>query len=191
MFNEPHAPNQKDYTDVVSRAAATNPDIMAQLPSQYVGDSVTFVRNMDAIKFKPKIYVTNNPGTPGFISALGPLAEGVMGTAFWNPDMTTPGNKDFAALYKTLNKRDATFGSALASSCMQVFEAGVAAAGSIDPAKVTAAISNLHDASTVCGVFNIANTVPVPQIVVQVTGGQLNTIFPFEFATAKARLTNP
>ncbi len=188
VFDEPHTTNQKDYSDLVARAYATKPDIFAMC-AQFGGDSVTIVRNMDAIGFKPKLLSNGSLKVPGVPDSLGKSAEGEYGDGFWNIDLVTPGNKDFVSLFQAVNKRDPTYGAAVSYSGMQNFEAGIAAAGSIDREKVAAALSTLRNNNTVCGVWSVDKQ--CSHIFQQVSNGVLHTIWPVEYASAKGKLTNP
>lgn len=178
---------QSSYVDLVAKLQATNPDFVL-ISSNFPADAITIAKEMSSLNFKPKLEVINLIGYPGFIASLGPLANGVMGDSFWNSDMTTPGNPAFIKLYTTLYGKAPVYGNAIGFAAMELYQAAVAKAGSIDPAKVAAALSSLT-AQTVAGTWSPGH--PLGFVIVQAINGTLSTVYPFSAATAKGELTNP
>jgi branched-chain amino acid transport system substrate-binding protein len=124
-----------DFGAIAGRLAAAAPEVL--LGGTYLEDSIALVRAAKAAKVSPKIFaMTVGPAFREFGEALGPDAEGIMGTVAWMRSGNLPMAYDFSYRYKQRFGSNAAAQSAYGYAAGQVLEAAVRLAGSLEPAAV-------------------------------------------------------
>jgi branched-chain amino acid transport system substrate-binding protein len=129
------------------------------------------------------------PPTPDFPAALGPLAEGVLGSSQWVPqikgsDKYFGSAADYTAGFKKQFGDEPEYHNAEATAACLAFVLAVEKAGSADAAKVRDAMASL-DAQTFFGQIKFdasGQNVTKPMAVIQVQNGKPVTVWPKEAA---------
>lgn len=176
----------------------TTPDML--LGSGHEAEAVTTVKQCQQLNIDAKLYAfTVGPGTPDFASVLGKNADYVLGSSQWTPQETYTGIDAFktptsyAQAYKQAYGHDAAYQSADGTAVGLALQFAITQAGSIEPAKVRAALANL-DIMTFYGRihFNAAgmNTFK-PMATIQIQNGQAVTVYPADIANAQLQYPAP
>jgi branched-chain amino acid transport system substrate-binding protein len=131
VFDEEYREDSTDFTDLVRRLKASNPDLV--IGGTYLEDSIAFVREARRQNFSPKaIAFTVGPALVEFGDALGPDADGILGVVAWMRSGNVPMAYDFSFRYKEMTGRNAGVHAAYGYAAGQVLEAAVRLAGSLD-----------------------------------------------------------
>lgn len=153
VLDKPYPRTTTAFASYAADAKAAGADVLAGCA--FLPDSVALARALDGQGVKPKLEVFSiGPTDPTFGTTLGPIAEGIVGSTTWWPSLKTKGNADFVASFQRTFHRTPVYHSAAAYSSLQVLAAAVRAAGSLDQAKIRAALGTL-DRQTVSGRFKI------------------------------------
>jgi len=178
------------------RLKAADADVV--MPSSYTNDSILLLKGMDEIGYKPKAVMAQAAGfqEQSFLTAVGPLAEGVMSRSSFALDAVKarPAIPTVDALYKAKSGKDLNDNTARQVTAVQVLADAINRAGSTDEEAIRKAL--------------VATDVPGDQLIVpwqgvkfdetgqnieatpviqQVQGGVYRTIFPFDVAAAPAK----
>jgi branched-chain amino acid transport system substrate-binding protein len=131
VFDEEYREDSTDFTDLVRRLKASNPDLV--IGGTYLEDSIALVREAKRQNFSPKaIAFTVGPALVEFGDALGPDADGILGVVAWMRSGNVPMAYDFSFRYKEMTGRNAGVHAAYGYAAGQVLEAAVRLAGSLD-----------------------------------------------------------
>ncbi len=100
----PYASSGTDYTAIIARLRKLDPDVV--LLTSYTPDAVLLARTMGELNYTPRLALLGSTAghqDPDLITALGPLAEGVLTFSYWNADIPRPGavafNEGFRARF--------------------------------------------------------------------------------------------
>jgi branched-chain amino acid transport system substrate-binding protein len=146
----------------------------------------------------PKLWgFTVGPALPDFITTMKDLANGVMSSSQWTPQVKYQGTdmwgtaQAFQQAYKAKNNVEPSYQAASAAACGVAYQAAIQAAGSIDPQKVRSALANLNIMSFYGPiVFNVAGSnTTKPMVTTQIQSGTLFTVYPSNVANGS--LTYP
>ncbi|MCI2419538.1 ABC transporter substrate-binding protein [Saccharopolyspora sp. K220] len=183
-----------DATSVVSRLADARPDVVAL--GGNVSDLSLIIKGLRSRGIRTPIATSGGGGalTPQFAQALGPEAEGIMGTGAWNSDLKLPGVAEAAAAYQqrfgTFMPQEAGESWAAVHELAQVMDSGA----TCDPVKIRDGLAGTEFAS------GPAAAVPpgkvgydatganrfIEPILVQWQSGALRTVHPPNVATTPA-----
>ncbi len=182
---------QTDFSAQVTEIAnlPEEPDVI--FTAMFPPDTSSFIRALRAAGVKSRMI-----GADGFdtVALLDAGADAVEGTWFtthgWNTDGTP--FADYVAGVEKANGAppEAPALSALGCSTVQVIEAAVKAAGSVDPAAIAAALPNLENVETITGTISYAGTTGVPGKTVTI-GGIEGGEFVFKDAFVPANIPQP
>ena len=185
VYKTVYPPEQVDFTPIVTRMAAANPDIV--VGGTQSDDAFNEVKAMVEQHFSPKLlFLSNGSNDPvNFPTKVGTNnVNGVFGAGDWFQDESSPGNSAFVAAYHQKygsGPIDPTSAEAYASG--QLLQAAVNKVGSLDNGKV---ISALHQGSWPCVEGNLSwNSVGEPQgqdLLVEWVNGQLVPVYPASIA---------
>lgn len=141
-LNEVYPPGATDYTDLIVKTKALNPDIVMGEPTP--PDAVTLIRQSKQLDFSPKLFYLHRGSIGGgFYQALGKDGEDVLFAFMWGINFPTPGNKDLVTAYNASGHNPAKAGTMGAWYAMaQVLLEAITAAGSLDTGKVIQAIKS-------------------------------------------------
>ena len=115
----------------------------------YVQDSVLMVKTLQSLKVNPKLIgFAFAVGIPDVLTALGPAAEDLFGVAIWEPACPTRARSSPTAPptptgYKAMFSIEAELPQRRRHRLRIVLQQAITAAGTLEPAKVRDAMSNL------------------------------------------------
>lgn len=182
----------KDYSAIVLRAKAAGAE--AFVCACYSPDSIQLTRQSKEMNYNAKMFVLSvGPALPDFLTTLGKDSEYIMSPDHWDERLRTPGNPEFVAAFTKRFAREPNYNAAGGYGGMQVLEAAVKAAGSLDQEKLREALLRL-DTVTVFGRYKVAETgaqVGKELFIVQWQKGKKEIIWPADLATAKPMLPTP
>jgi len=143
VFYEEYGKNPTDLSSLVLKMKAAKPDVF--FAATYLPESVLFVRTARELNFNPKLYMfTIGPGLDDFVQNLKKDAEFVGGTTFWETNSTRLGSPKFVKEYVAKYKTNPPYQAAASYSGMQILEAAVKKAGSLDREKVRDALATVE-----------------------------------------------
>jgi branched-chain amino acid transport system substrate-binding protein len=190
VFQQKYAPRAVDVSALLGRLKAAAPDVV--LAGSYEPDALLIARQMKEQDVAVKVLAFSIGATSaGFASAAGPAAEGVFGPSMWEPDLKTPGNREFVDSFKAKWGSDADSHAATAYAAGQVLEAAVKKVNGLDREKLRDALASLDTTTILPGKFKVddtgAQTGHVP-VIFQWQGGQKVIVGPDGMATGRAKL---
>jgi branched-chain amino acid transport system substrate-binding protein len=184
----------QDVTTYINKIKASRPD--AFIVTSFPNDAVLVGRTMEQLAVKVPIVIGVSAGyaLPSFRTSLGPVAERWMIVGGWNPDI--PGAKALADRYKKKFDVDMNEHAALAYQTAIVLREAVEQAKSIDREKINDAVRALKINPGPLMVmpykkieFDGAGQNPhATELILQVKGGELLTVWQEQYASTKAIL---
>ena len=203
VYYQQYPANSTDLTSVLTALKTSGPggavpDML--LGSGHENEAVTTMKEAKQLHVNAKLYAfTVGPATPDFISALGPTANDVLGSAQWTAQekyngtdvFGTPAN--YAQMYQAEYWHHPSYQSAESTAAGIAFQYAIQNAGSIDPQKVRDALASL-DIMTFYGEVRFdstgANTYK-PMATIQIQNGTLVTVYPSDVANAQLMYPTP
>jgi len=203
VYYQQYPANSTDLTSVLTALKTSGPggavpDML--LGSGHENEAVTTMKEAKQLHVNAKLYAfTVGPATPDFISALGPTANYVLGSAQWTAQekyngtdvFGTPAN--YAQMYQAEYGHHPSYQSAESTAAGIAFQYAIQNAGSIDPQKVRDALASL-DIMTFYGEVRFdstgANTYK-PMATIQIQNGTLVTVYPSNVANAQLMYPTP
>jgi branched-chain amino acid transport system substrate-binding protein len=186
--------NQNDFTALLQKIKARRAE--AIFSNGYFADSVAQIRQLREMNFDVKMFAgTVGPGLPRFAKDLGPSAEYVLGFSQWEPKpeaLKYPGMKEFIANYTKRYNDEPNYHSGSAYASMQIFEAAVKKAGTVDREKMRETLASIS-VQTIFGTWKVDETGMVQHegLTFQIQGGERMIVWPPRLAESKARLPMP
>jgi branched-chain amino acid transport system substrate-binding protein len=207
MLVEAYPRGTTDFTAILARMRAANPDVLAA--ATYFEDAVAVTRQLQASDVNPRMFgVTIGGDLPKFYEVLGRTAEFVYGAAQWESGLVTllragelvpvarryPGAREFVEAHrKEFPGADLSYHTAQAYAACQILAEAVKRAGALDGDKVRAAILGMT-LNTVFGGFKVdrdgvqtAHTM----LTFQWQDGRKVIVWPDELAPGKPRFPTP
>ena len=141
---ESYRKKQTDFTDLLEKINVR--DAEAIFSNSYFADSVAQIRQLRKLKLNMKIFAgTIGPAVPKFVEELGSSAEYVLGFSNWEPKpvLGHPGMIEFIETYESRYGEKPNYHAAMGYAAMQIMEAAVRHAGSLDPKKVRDAMASI------------------------------------------------
>jgi branched-chain amino acid transport system substrate-binding protein len=204
---EAYPAKTSNFTSVVSKVKATNPDALGA--ATYFDDAVAIVRHLREVDVNPKmVAMTSGADLPRFYEALGRNAEFVYGATLWEPDLAHlvrsgtviplarryPGVREFVEAYqKEFPGADLSYHSASGYTGCQVLVEAIRRARSVDGAELRATILAM-ELPTAFGGFKVDQDgiqVARTMLMVQWLDGKKALVWPEEIAVAKPRFPTP
>ena len=203
VYYQQYPANSTDLTSVLTALKTSGPggavpDML--LGSGHENEAVTTMKEAKQLHVNAKLYAfTVGPATPDFISALGPTANDVLGSAQWTAQekyngtdvFGTPAN--YAQMYQAEYGHHPSYQSAESTAAGIAFQYAIQNAGSIDPQKIRDALASL-DIMTFYGEVRFdstgANTYK-PMATIQIQNGTLVTVYPSDVANAQLTYPTP
>jgi branched-chain amino acid transport system substrate-binding protein len=181
-----------DVSSALTKIKPKNPDVI--IGSAHLAEGVAIIKQSAELGVKPSggFGETVAPPTPDFVTALGPAANGVLGSTQWT--VKTPGKDvwfgtaaDYAASFaKQFNGRQPEYHGAEATAACLAFVLAVAKAGTTSPDKVRDALAGL-DEQTFFGPLKFTATgqnLTKSMGVIQVQNGKAVAVWPKSAAEA-------
>ena len=183
----------------VQAAKAANPDIV--LNSGHLTEAIAINKAAKEQKLNAKIFAYSvGPSTPDFITALGADANYVYDGSQWTPQVKyTPAfyltGAQYVAAYKAKypGAGDPDYHVAESTAACLALERAIENAGSLDPAKVRAALAAL-DVTVFFGEIKFdprGINIYKPMVVEQIQSGVHHTVYPSTVADAKPMFPTP
>ncbi|MES2260363.1 MAG: amino acid ABC transporter substrate-binding protein [Pseudomonadota bacterium] len=170
------------FTAIVSELKSRNPQVV--LVNAITPQAVSLRKQMAAAGFKPKILVMEKGAEPEqFAQASGPLADGVVVAAYWDPSFNFAGARELAARFEKETGASVSQHIADSNTAASVLIDAIVAAQSLDREKINQAIART-DKSYVAGNvrFDETNTSKLPVVVSQWQGGKQVIVWPKRLA---------
>ncbi len=191
VFNETYPKGSSDFSALLTRVKQLDPDIV--FANSYLPDSQGIIRQCGEQRVNAKMFAVAVGAAEPQFGNLGSTANYIFGATQWADNMKTKGNAEFVKAYKAMFGRSPDYHSAANFGTMQVLEAAVKQAGSLDQDKIAAAISKT-DMDTVYGHFKVdARGVQVgyASALLQWQNGKQVVVWPDAVQQAKPILPTP
>lgn len=144
VFLQSYHKDEKDFTAILKKIESSGAE--AIFSNSYFSDSVAQLRQMRELNINVKMFSgTIGPVLPKFVDELGGTAEYVLTFSPWEPKLILgkPGMIEFIDKYEKRYGVKPNFYAAAAYMGMQVLEAAVKHATSLDPQKVRDALASI------------------------------------------------
>jgi branched-chain amino acid transport system substrate-binding protein len=182
--------NSPSLSAEAQRLKAAGADVV--LPSSYTSDAILIMRACNEIGYHPVILAqATGFEQQSFITAAGPLAEGVMSRTSFAVDAvsTRPAIAPVNAMFRARAGKDLNDNTARQITSVEMLADAIDRAGSAKPADIRAALvkTDIPGNQTIMPWKGIKfdetgqNTEATPAIH-QITGGAYHTIYPFDLA---------
>jgi branched-chain amino acid transport system substrate-binding protein len=187
VVDSQYSENSPDFSSILSLIKSKSPDVI--LWTGHETEALNFIRQAKSLDVSPKLLYSFTVGVPSsdFRKALGKDADYAFGMTPWLP---LPSLKDewfgdaasFATAYQQKFGYAPDYHAASAVADVETFAKSIAAADSIDAAKVRDAIAKI-DFESLYGqiTFGANGQISLPQSVVQVQEGKLVPVFSTDF----------
>ena len=193
VYQEKYPAKATDVSSMLTKVKAAAPQVL--VGGSYEPDGMLITRQMKDLDVNVKMLAFSvGAANPEFYAGVGPLADYVFGPSMWEPDLKTPGNKEFLDAYKKKWGRDPDYHSATGFAGGQILEAAAKKAGSLDREKLREAFSTLETTTILPGKYKVDETgtqtghIPVA---IQWQGKEKVIVSPEGMATGKAKLPMP
>lgn len=185
VYYEEYGKNPSDLSSLVLKTKAANPDMI--FGATYLPESVLLMKESKELDFNPKMYsFTVGPALDDFVTNLGKDAELVTGTTFWEATSNNPGSRDFVSQYMAKYKSTPPYQAAAGYSGMQVLEAAIKKAGSLDHEKIRDALASV-EVQTIFGPYKVDQNgaqVAAHAYVFQIQDGHRKIVWPAKIKEA-------
>jgi branched-chain amino acid transport system substrate-binding protein len=173
------------FTSIIAEAKSKGAEIV--LGDAITPQAIAIRKQMAAAGYTPKVLNIEKGAEPvQFADALGKLSDGIMVGGYWDPSFPYPGAADLAKAFESETKLSSSQHIADSYAAAQVLLDAIAAAGSLDPEKINAAIAKT-DKSYVVGPikFDADHTAKLPIVSLQWQSGKTVIVWPKASATGK------
>lgn len=189
-----YSANSPDLSAEVLSLKQKNPDVV--LFVSYTSDAILYLKTLHSLNWMPQMIIGDSAGfsDPSFVTAVGPLAQGVLNRSAWSlgkPDSLTA---KVSALYKAKTGRDVADASGRVMQAFIVLADAINRAGSTDPAKLQAALraTNLPVDQLLVGYDGVkfddtGQNVEGATYITQLDGSNYVTVWPQKAAQAALR----
>jgi branched-chain amino acid transport system substrate-binding protein len=189
VFNQLYPHNASDYTAIVQRIKASNPD--AVLGISYFPDAVGILRALKQAGVTPKeLFFTIGPAEPNFFKEVGNDANGVLFASNWWSNLPTQGNSEFVKAFNAQFGKNPDYHSAQNYAALQVLGEAVRAAGGVGGSyndKIRDFLAT-KEVKTVCGTYHVdSNGIQLgyTSLTLQWQDGKQYVVWPAEYAQRK------
>lgn len=191
VFNETYPKGASDFSALLTKVKQLKPDVI--FANSYLPDSQGIIRQAREQEVNAKLFAVAVGAAEPEFGNLGSTADYVFGATQWAANMKTRGNAEFVQAYKQMFGRDPDYHSASNFGAMEVVEAAVKKAGSIDQDKIAAAIAST-EMDTVYGKFKVDGRgvqMGYVSALLQWQQGKQVVVWPESAALGKAMLPTP
>ena len=185
VFEQKAPPDLEDFTPTIARLKAENPDLVF-VPA-FAPFAVRFAKQALELGLKPRAYHFTAGSTVGFRGPIGPKADFMTGEAYWVPGLRVGNWQRLEEVTKRtkIDLLEWTYVPILGYG-LEVLQAGIEKAGTLDRAKVMQAIQEV-EFTTTGGKYKargngIGSLNPFP---IQIQKGKVVAIWPPEGATGE------
>jgi branched-chain amino acid transport system substrate-binding protein len=148
--------NTEDLSTPLRAMQDANPQ--ALLAFTYPGESFLVTSQAREIGFNPDLFMAAvGVAFPAYRNAMGPAAEGVIGTGAWNPNVDIEGAREYFDRHVEMHDAEPDrWASAACYATGQVYQQAIEAAGTLDPVAVKEALDTT-EFQTILGTFRFEN----------------------------------
>lgn len=193
VLQEKYPARVTDVSSLITKLKSVNPDVI--VGGSYEPDSVLITRQAKELDLNPRLLAFSvGAAMPDFAQSLGAAADYVLGPSMWEPELKTPGNKEFFDSYKKKWNREPDYHSATGFAGGQILEAAVKKANSLDREKLRDALSTLETTTMLPGKYKVDETgmqTAHTPVVIQWQGKEKPMVWPDTLATGKVKLPMP
>jgi branched-chain amino acid transport system substrate-binding protein len=136
----PYSANTSDVQSQVLQLKDKKPDVL--LFVSYTADAILYAKTMKSLDYKPPVMIGDDSGfsDPSFVSAAGPIVQGVFNRSSWTEG--APGSTTYLVneMYKKRSGVDLDDTSARIMQGFMVLVDAINRAGSTEPARIQAAL---------------------------------------------------
>jgi branched-chain amino acid transport system substrate-binding protein len=185
------APGATEYRGEIAAARARNAE--AWIAYGIAEDAAEMVKSFKRIGYAPWLFLAQGAAEPEFIKRIGQDAEYSLGLAAYEPHANSSVNAAFVAAWRARWKGDPGALAAHAYAGGLVLAHAVRVAGSLEAAKLRAALLAL-ELDTPVGRYRVdadGMQVGVKPVVTQILEGRREVVWPASLATAQWRLPYP
>jgi branched-chain amino acid transport system substrate-binding protein len=183
-----------DASPVLSRIRALRPDVVLHIG--FVGDSILMWNTRRQLEMEnlPFIGITSGIGSPAFLKAVGPAANGALTLSQTNADIPRDTIQNFARAYEAKFKLPPENNGFFSYQSVYVVRAALEKAASRNPEAIRNALASLDmrtDVVLPAGVIKFGSTGANQDssvVLLQVRDGKLATVWPPTVATTKIDL---
>ncbi len=192
-YQEKYPQKATDVTSMLNKVKAAAPQVL--VGGSYEPDAILITKQMKELDLNVKLLAFSvGAATPEYVTGAGALADYVCGPSMWEPELKTPGNKEFVDVYKKKWSHDPDYRAATGFAGGQILEAAAKKAGSLDREKVRDALSTLEATTILPGKYKVdetgVQTGHVPAVI-QWQGKDKVIVAPDAMATGKPKLPMP
>ena len=181
-MDERYSSNTSDFSTLLSQVKAKNVD--AVLVAGHETEILNFVRNAKSLAIAPKMY-SFTVGVPSedFRKALGKDADYAFGMTAWLPEASLKDRwfgdaAKFAVEYKARFGYDPDYHAASGAADVEALAMAIEKADSLEPQKVRDALAAIRFDSLYGPIaFGANGQINLPQLVIQVQGGQVAEVY--------------
>ena len=170
--------DNQQFTSIIGEAKSKGADVV--LVDAITPQAVAIRKQMAAAGYTPKVLNIEKGAEPvQFAEALGKLSDGVLVGGYWDPSFPYPAASDLAKAFESETKLSSSQHIADSYGAAQVLLDAIAAAGSIDPEKINAALAKTDKTYVVGPVkFDENHTAKLPIVALQWQGGKTVIVWP-------------
>ena len=153
VYQEFYPGNASDFSSVVEKVRASNPDVV--LAMSFPNDSVGVLRQLKQSGYAPKMfYEAIGASDPQFVKNVGADAEGTYSSVSWNIAAKDPANLAFMKSYQSEYNRPPDYHAAANFACIFVVAAAIEKAGGLNQDKIRDAYATIQ-VPTILGTYKV------------------------------------
>jgi branched-chain amino acid transport system substrate-binding protein len=181
-----------DFSSQIARARQLKPDLWVSVG--YPNEAIEMTRQFRASNYMPKAFVHNGVAQEDFLKATGKDGDGAIGMSLYEPALKTAGNAQFVKDFKARYGYEPGYYSSFGFVAVTVLEAAVKKAGSLDQEALRKVLTELK-MDTIMGKHEVdpatGMQIGIKGLLVQVSNGKREIIWPDDLRTAEARIPAP
>jgi len=190
VLKEKYEAGSVDFKPLLSTVKAAQPDVLYMV--SYVMDASLLMKQVKELRIDAKLFAGGAAGfaIPEFINNAKDAAEYVISATLWTPQMKFAGAAEYAEKYKARYHDYPSYHGASAYSAMYVLKDALERAKGWTPEKIKDALKTTN-IKTAFGPIRFEdkegyqNQNFMDTLVLQVIGGQFETIWPVKYASHK------
>jgi branched-chain amino acid transport system substrate-binding protein len=193
VFLQSYHRDEKDFRPLLRKIQANGAE--AIFSNSYFADSVAQLRQLQELNVNVKMFAaTIGPALSKFVDELAGTAEFALGFSQWEPKpvLGHPGITEFIGSYEKRYGAKPNYHAARGYAAMQILEAAVKNAGSLDPQKLRGAMASIS-VETITGHWkaDAQGLSRIEGLTFQIQNGKRVIVWPKDKAEAKYILPMP
>ncbi len=193
VHEESYPQKATDVSTLLTKIRDLNPDML--IGGSYLPDSVLIHRQAKDLSLECKLYTYSvGAAQPDFVETLGADADYVLGPSMWEPEVETPGNKEFFDAYVEMFDREPDYHAATGYAGCQILEQALTNVGEIDLEALAEELFSLEIENILPGGYKVDETgkqVGHIPLTVQWQDGEKVIVAPTDIATGEIMLPTP